>query len=97
MALTDIAAWLGAATGSVTLLWEIYKWAKSGPKLIISVNPNMISAQQERFVMISIRNTGDRKTTVQAVGFDYFESTWSASSFVPDGYRRLASTRASAT
>jgi len=39
MTLTDIAAGLGAATGTISLLWEIYKWAKSGPKLIVSVNP----------------------------------------------------------
>ncbi len=87
MTLTDIAAGLGAATGTISLLWEIYKWAKSGPKLIVSVNPHMVtsaaalwptSGQQGsvRFITVSVANREDQKTTVQALGFRYFVSGW---------------------
>jgi hypothetical protein len=76
MTLTDIAAWIGAATGSISLLWEIYKWAKSGPKVIVSINPNMVSEQGGHFVMISVRNTGDRNQVEALASVSPFAGVW---------------------
>jgi hypothetical protein len=38
----DIVAWWGAVIATVVLIWDIYKWKTSGPKLKFKVSPNMI-------------------------------------------------------
>ena len=39
---STIAAWIGAATGSIALCFELYKWLRSGPRLRLDVFPNMV-------------------------------------------------------
>ncbi len=31
MSATDIAAWIGAVTGTLVLIWDVYKWMQTGP------------------------------------------------------------------
>jgi hypothetical protein len=76
MSPSDIAAWWGAVIATLVFLWEVYKWRRSGPQLEVSVAPNMEtfgSAQsygKGPFVVVEVRNNGDRKTTVtHLVGF----------------------------
>jgi hypothetical protein len=59
-------------TGSIS----IYKWARSGPRLKVSANPHMVSKIGERFLLISVRNRGGQRTTIQAIGLVYFGSSW---------------------
>ncbi len=42
MNLTETAAWIGAVTGTLALLLQVVKWIRSGTRLEISSNPNMI-------------------------------------------------------
>jgi hypothetical protein len=76
MKISDIAAWWGAAIATALLIWDLYKWRRSGPHLEISVSPNMStfgSAQmygEGPFVVLEVRNNGNRKTTLtHCVGF----------------------------
>jgi hypothetical protein len=78
---TDTAAWIGAVTGTLALFWEIFVWAKTGPKIEVSALPNMevfgalagIIGNAPR-VVLEARNVGNAKTTItHVVGF-YYES-----------------------
>lgn len=75
---SDIAAWWGAAIATIVLAWDLYKWHRAGPQLEVSASPNMESAGGEEiygkgpFVVLEVRNNGDRKTTLtHCVGFRF--------------------------
>ncbi len=76
---SEIAAWVGAATGSLALLWDIIKWSRTGPRIAVSVAPNMTAygaaellLGKEPCVLVEANNVGDGKTTVtHLVGFYY--------------------------
>ena len=71
MSASDVAAWWGAAVATVVLAWDLYKWGRSGPQLEVSASPNMktfgggaAAYGEGPFVLIEVRNNGDRKTTL---------------------------------
>jgi hypothetical protein len=68
---TDIVAWWGAIIATVVLGWDIYKWKQSGPKIRISVAPNMETygampqaLAGQTFTIVEVNNIGDRSTTI---------------------------------
>ena len=77
MSATDIAAWIGAVTGTLVLIWDVYKWLQTGPKVKVSVAPNMVAygsavavLGNKANIMVEVTNTGDGKTTItHLVGF----------------------------
>jgi hypothetical protein len=71
MKITDIAAWWGAFIATSLLLWDVYKWKRSGPIISVSASPNMHSygrvsnaLEEKAFITVEATNTGDRKTTL---------------------------------
>lgn len=76
---SEAAAWLGAITGSLALLWDIIKWGRTGPRIRVSVAPNMsaygaaeILLGKEVCILIEANNIGDGRTTItHLVGFYY--------------------------
>lgn len=78
MAATDIAAWLGAIAGSLALLLEYIKWLRSGARLTVSANPNMLPLESTRnrsaepHMVVWVRNTGDAPTTLTAIAFEHY-------------------------
>ena len=79
MSATDIAAWIGAVTGTLVLIWDVYKWMQTGPKVKVSAAPNMVAygsavtiLGSKANIMVEVTNTGDGKTTItHLVGFFY--------------------------
>lgn len=78
MSPSDIAAWWGAGIATLVLVWDLYKWGQSGPQLELSVYPHMdpyggaAVYGKGPFVVLEVRNNGDRKTTItHCVGFCY--------------------------
>lgn len=76
---TDIVAWWGAIVATVVLLWDIYKWLATGPRVRISVSANMRFLgdpvrQGKMYVTIRATNRGDRPTTITNLGFTYYSS-----------------------
>ncbi len=79
MSATDIAAWIGAVTGTLVLIWDVYKWLQTGPKIKVSVAPNMVAygsavavLGNKANIMVEVTNTGDGKTTItHLVGLFY--------------------------
>ena len=79
MSATDIAAWIGAVTGTLVLIWDVYKWMQTGPKVKVSAAPNMVAygsavtiLGNKANIMVEVTNTGNGKTTItHLVGFFY--------------------------
>lgn len=78
---TSIVAWWGAILSTIVLLWDIYKWKTSGPRLKIDITPNMQYFEQgtgrvddKDYIVLNISNIGQRLTTITHVGMQFFES-----------------------
>lgn len=79
MELTQIVAWIGATTGSLALVWDIYKWRHAGPKIDLEARPNMVAYGGLQYsmgtgakIMVEVTNRGDRPTTLtHLVGYQY--------------------------
>ena len=81
MSSTDLAAWWGAVVATVVFIWDIYKWKTQGPKLKVTVSPNMVvmgdpTREGKTWVSISVTNVGDRPTTIKGVGMEHYQSRW---------------------
>jgi hypothetical protein len=82
MTASDIAAWVGAITGTLALGLEAVKWFRSGPRLRISVNPNMVPLDPARafpaepHLFVWVRNIGDAPTTLTTLGFAYYSTAF---------------------
>ncbi|HEU4688175.1 MAG TPA: hypothetical protein VFS23_07450 [Vicinamibacterales bacterium] len=75
---TEWAAWIGAVTGCLALGLELLRWVRSGPRLSITSNPNMIPTQPTRdfpaepHLFVWVQNVGDAKTTITAFELAYY-------------------------
>jgi hypothetical protein len=72
MTASDIAAWWGAGIATIVLVWDIYKWATSGARLVIRTQPNMQEAgdqSEAKNVLIEVVNRGDKLTTLTHLAF----------------------------
>ena len=75
--LSVLAAWWGAFIATIVLLFELYKWARSGPILRCDtkygwkITENGIINEHE-FIFFSVTNTGDRPTTIVNQGLLYW-------------------------
>jgi hypothetical protein len=76
---TDVAAWVGAITGSLVLLWDVFKWVHSGARVRVSAAPNMRAYGSalallgtKTCIAVEASNVGQAKTTItHVVGFHY--------------------------
>jgi hypothetical protein len=65
-----LAAWWGALTGTLALLWEMFTWFRKGPRLRLSATTNMqvitpsIGLDETLRISLSVRNVGDSPTTL---------------------------------
>ena len=83
MTATDVAAWIGALTGTGVLLWDIFKWVHSGARIKVSAAPNMIgyggAAQllgNKTCVVVEATNIGQSKTTITHLAGFHYKSWW---------------------
>lgn len=85
MTVTDILALIGALTGTLAILWDIFKWKNSGARLKINVAPNMILIadglsleNQEKRISVEVVNVGQRNTTVVTLCFRCDDDMWTS-------------------
>jgi hypothetical protein len=71
------------STGVTGLLWDIYKWKTSGPKLRITTNSGMIglvgygqATGDEEYICVWVTNVGKTRTTITTLGFSEYGSWW---------------------
>ena len=79
---TDVAAWWGAVVATAVLAWDAYKWRKRGAQIQINATPKMRVlnvpgiSQDDRFVSVTVFNTGDQPSTITNLCGFHFESIW---------------------
>ncbi len=85
MNLTDWLALIGAITGCVALVWDVFKWTSSGARIKIKVSPNMIIfgglndvSKNEKNVSVEVVNRGDKKTTITHLSMAHYKSPFKA-------------------
>jgi hypothetical protein len=66
---TLVAAWWGALIATIVLLFDFYKWVRSGPRIICESNYGwkiMMEGTQDdnEYIYFTVTNTGDRPTTI---------------------------------
>jgi len=75
---TSLAAWWGAIIATIVLLWDIYKWKTSGPRLYIDVSSNMEifgvpGHEGKKYVTVRVRNMGDKPTTITSLAGRFYK------------------------
>jgi hypothetical protein len=82
MEASTAAAWWGAICGSVAIIWDAIKWFSSGAHLKISLSTKMrvlssvTGLNDTKNVMVTVRNVGDKPTTITHFLGYTFESKW---------------------
>jgi hypothetical protein len=76
---TDIVAWWGAIVATVVLLWDIYKWKTTGPRIRFVVRSGMIvmgdpTREGQTFISSEATNVGDRPTTITNLVIQHYET-----------------------
>ena len=80
--LTVLAAWWGAIIATAVFLFEIFKWARSGPSLRVTTNPGMrpfnipgMDAEQD-ICLVVVVNNGKAPTTLTHFIYIYYGNWW---------------------
>jgi hypothetical protein len=85
MSATGLAAWIGVITGVGALLWNVYAWWHSGPRLTLEAFSNLFpgglpvapTIENRCFLQIKVYNRGDRKTTLTRLALTFYPTRWS--------------------
>jgi hypothetical protein len=77
---TELAAWVGASTGLLSLGWNIYLKLSSGPKLAVTAFAGMVMMppppHNPRILKITVQNVGTSPTTITNLTFHTYDSWW---------------------
>lgn len=77
---TEIIAAYAAVVATVVLVWDVYKWKASGPRIRFSVSSDMKILQYPgiwetaTFVHAKAVNAGDLPTTITTLGIQHYKS-----------------------
>src|ERR1035438_7471240 len=77
---TGTAAWVGAVSGLVGLLWNVYTKVTAGPKLAVTALAGMVMIpsppHNPRMLQITVHNIGTAPTTIINLTFQTYASWW---------------------
>jgi hypothetical protein len=81
MSTTQIVAWWGAILATVVFIWDIYKWAATGPRLVLTVKVDMkvlgdAEMEDSTYIISEVANVGDRATTLTLMAFEWYRKWW---------------------
>ena len=87
--ITTIIAWWGAILSTLVLVWDIYKWKMSGPKIRFTVQTGMESINMPKYdgktlILTNVTNYGEQPTTITNLGLLWYKSIWSQIRSRPD-------------
>jgi hypothetical protein len=77
-----VAAWWGAVLATIVFFWDVYRWARSGARLVVTATPNMqqvvpgVGLSPDLHVNTLVRNVGDASTTITHVMGYVFQPGW---------------------
>ena len=74
---TMIVAWWGAVLATIVLLWDVFKWRRTGPRIRMSVRPNSTiysdpELEGKTLILVSATNVGDRPTTLESLRYIWY-------------------------
>lgn len=78
--LTDLLAVWGAFIATLVLIWDIFKWKRSGPQIVFEALPNMMVlgvptlSKDKTYIIAKATNKGDRTTTITNLGVRYYSN-----------------------
>lgn len=74
---TFLAVW-GAIVSTIVLVWDVYKWRRTGhPKLIIRASGNLRDAHSnnsQKYISVKVTNIGDKPTTIGLITYRYYKT-----------------------
>lgn len=75
----DIVAWWGAIVATIVLVWDIYKWWTSGPRIKFVARPNSLvvgdpTRRGHKFISANATNIGDRPTTITNLVLQHYKT-----------------------
>jgi hypothetical protein len=78
---TGFVAWWGAVVATSVLVWDIYKWWTTGPRIRFIVQPDRKimgdpELEGQTFIIFSATNFGDRPTTLESLYFLWYPNWW---------------------
>lgn len=80
--LTDVVAWWGAIVATLVLLWDVYKWSRSGPDVRVEATPSMKvfpklpHTGDTTFIFVAATNHGAQSTTITHLAGVHYPSLW---------------------
>ena len=86
---TTVAAWWGAIIATSILLWDVYKWKRRGPNVVLRVQGDMNCMEGNQALpgtWLTFRgaNVGDRPTTLENVTIQSYPNLWARIRSKPD-------------
>lgn len=87
----DPIAVYAALVATAILIWDVVKWLRSGPRIRVRANPNMIFfnvpdplREGKTFIFVTVANVGSSPTTITNFGGTYFRNRWDQLRRKPD-------------
>ena len=87
----DPVAIYAALVATTILIWDVVKWLRSGPRLKVRANSNMIILNDpdprrhgKTFISVMVTNVGSSPTTITNLGGVYFRNRWDQLRRKPD-------------
>lgn len=76
---SEIAAWVALAISLVVLAWDVFKWWRTGPRIIMRALPNMTQFPRapgtpDTNIFVEISNNGNAPTTLKGLGIFHYDS-----------------------
>ena len=79
----DPIAVYAALVATAVLIFNVVKWLRSGPRLMIRANPNTMffndpdpQREGKTFIFVKVANVGSTPTTITAFGLAHFRNRW---------------------
>jgi len=78
---TPIVAWWGAVLATIVVLWDVFKWRRTGPRIRMSVRPDMRGVGEPELegrtlILVSATNVGERPTTLESLTYVWYPTWW---------------------
>ena len=81
MSATEAAAWWGAAIATLVLIWDVYKWRRSGPQVRVCARADMqelgnatLVVGSKVLVVVEVVNIGDRPLEITKLTCYYYKN-----------------------
>jgi len=76
---SEIAAWVALVISLVVLAWDVFKWSRTGPRIVMRAMPNRVQVPKalstpDTNIFVEISNNGDTPTTLKNLGIFHYDS-----------------------